>query len=482
MNRMHAKIFFIIACLAAVSCSKEFLEQLPKDELTAEAYYRNLDQLDKGIIGCYTPLQASYNGANIPWTLGMISDEFSPWKNQSSMATSFTINGFTKNISVSQAAIWTTAYNNIQRCNRMIEVISDRRFAADASEEQLVNAYLGEARFIRALNYFNLVQLYGPVPLVTEAYSDPGDAVGIGRTGAASIFDQVIIPDFTYAAENCRLRSQLPSSQLGRVTSGAGYAMLGKAYLLQGNYPAAEAALAKVINSGEYDLLSSLAAVFDTKNENNKESIFEIQYDETLEDGSTYNRWIGYEAAPFVNVVASNESLWVSDSLISEYKVTGDLLRFNAWITDSVLNPASGLKVKDPFPKKLITTNTGLLNQNNNFIVNRYADVILMYAEALVMQSPARASEVIDEVNRIVTRAGFAPLSPEALTIDTIMHERRMELSFEGHRWYDLLRTGKAVDVMSAHLGKRIPDFQLVFPIPVEEIQKDPSLMQNPGY
>lgn len=479
--KLRIYIFILTASLFS-SCSKDFLDQVPQDQLSSEAYYKNLSQVDKGIIGCYVPLQNFYNGGNVAWTLGLISDEFSPWKNQSNVAVAFNIDGFTKNLSFSQGGIWSNAYVNIQRCNRMIQVINDGDFTVNAGEESLLQSYLGEARFIRALNYFVLVQLYGDVPMVTMAYEDPNDAVGIGRTAVSKIYSDIIIPDFKFAGENCRLRNQLPANQLGRVTSGAGYTMLGKAYLTLGMYPEAEAALKNVINSQQYVLLPQLGSIFDVKNENNQESVFEVQYDETLEDGSTYQRWVGYEAAPLVGTLGSNESIWVSDKLIAQYKATNDLVRLNTWIVESVVNPANNLPIKDPFPKKLITLNTGLLNQNNNFIITRYADVILMYAEALIMQSPARASEIIDEFNKIRTRASMPILTSAQLTRSAILNERKMELAFEGHRWFDLLRTGTAIAVMSAELNRSIPENQLLFPVPNGEIQKDPSLSQNTGY
>jgi hypothetical protein len=258
--------------------------------------------------------------------------------------------------------------------------------------------------------------------------------------------------------------------------------MLGKTYLTLGRYAEAEEALKKVIDSKQYTLLPQIASIFDVKNENNQESIFEVQYDETLEDGSTYHRWVGYEVAPFLGTIGSNESVWVTDNLMNFYKTNNDMVRFNNWIAEGAVNPANNLFIKDPFPKKLITLNTGQLNQNNNFMVTRYADVILMYAEALVMQSPGRASEIIDEFNKIRTRASMPTLTAAQLTRTAILNERRVELAFEGHRWFDLLRTGTATQVMGAQLNKTIPAIQLMFPVPTGEIQKDPTLSQNTGY
>jgi hypothetical protein len=319
MINKHMKLHIYIGIIAASllsSCSKDFLDQVPQDQLSSEAYYQNLSEIEKGVIGCYVPLQNFYNGGNVAWTLGLVSDEFSPWKNQSNVATTFNIDGFTKNLSFSQGAIWNNAYVNIQRCNRMIQVINN--VTPKQGEEALLKSYLGEARFIRALNYFVLVQLYGDVPMVTKAYDDPNEAVGIGRTAVSKIYSDIIIPDFKFAGENCRLRNQIPANQLGRITSGAGYTMLGKAYLTLKMYGEAETALKKVIDSQQYTILPNLSAVFDVKNENNMESIFEVQYDENLEDGSTYQRWVGWEAAPFVGTIASNESIWVDRRIQSE--------------------------------------------------------------------------------------------------------------------------------------------------------------------
>jgi hypothetical protein len=145
------------------------------------------------------------------------------------------------------------------------------------------------------------------------------------------------------------------------------------------------------------------------------------------------------------------------------------------------VNP-SGLLIVDPFPRKNVTTGLGVVAQNNNFMVTRYADVILMYAEALFMQSPAKAAVALSDVNRIRTRAGMPSFTAATLTLDAILKERQLELSFEGHRWFDLLRTGRAKTVMASTLNINVPDFQLLFPIPISEIQKDPTLTQTPGY
>ncbi len=273
-------------------------------------------------------------------------------------------------------------------------------------------------------------------------------------------------------------------AQLGRVTSGAGYTMLGKAYLTLKRYAEAEAALKKVIDSREYEILPNLTQVFNIPFENNKESIFEIQYDQNLGNGSLYHRWIGWNIAPFVGAgTGSNQSIDVSKSLIQLYKSENDTTRLKLWITETAVNPA-GLVINDPFPKKLITTGLGAtaINQNNNFIVTRYADVVLMYAEALFQQSPSRVADALAEVNKIRTRAGMPAYTAQTLTLANILKERRLELSFEGHRWFDLLRSETAKSVMSSEVGRSVPDFQLLFPIPISEIQKDPSLNQTSGY
>jgi hypothetical protein len=465
----------LIFILSMTSCGKEFLNQPPEDQLTSEVFYKNVSQINLGIIGCYTPLQNMYNGGNLAWTLGLVSDELSIWNYVVEP-----VDLFNKDFNNSASWLWSIGYNNIQRCNRMIKVIKDGGFESKPSDAVLLNSYLAEAEFIRALNYFNMVRVYGAVPLVTEPFNDATQAIGIGRTPVSEIYEKVIIPGFKYAAENALVRSKM-GNQLGRVTSGAGYTLLGEVYLTLKRYPEAEASLKKVIESGEYNLMPTLGQVFSTTTENNVESIFEIQYAENLGAGSLYNRWIGYNIAPFVGATASNQSINVSKALVALYKSENDLQRFNTWVTESIVNP-SGLLIVDPFPRKNVTTGLGVVAQNNNFMVTRYADVILMYAEALFMQSPAKAAVALSDVNRIRTRAGMPSFTAATLTLDAILKERQLELSFEGHRWFDLLRTGRAKTVMASTLNINVPDFQLLFPIPISEIQKDPTLTQTPGY
>lgn len=470
-------LLLIVLLLSAIACKKSYLIQPPQDQLTSEAYYQNVAQINTGVIGCYPPLQDIYNGGNLAWTLGVISDDIAYYNYGQDP-----LDLFYKDYSYSISWLWTSGYNDIQRCNRMIQVINAGAYTIQPGQTALLNSYLGEAKFIRALNYFNLVRMYGDVPLVTVPFDNASDAINFGRTPISTIYDSLIIPDLQFAAQNCLLKSQ--TTQLGRVTSGAAYTILGKVYLTLKRYALAEAALKQVINSAQYSLMPTVAGVVDTKNENNKESIFEIQYDQSLGNGSAYNHWCGWTIGTIaaVNNTPSNQSIVVDTSLINLYKNTNDTLRYKTWVFESVKN-ASGTLVTEPFPLKLITLQQGALNQNNNFIVTRYADVVLMYEEAMIMQNPNRASEGLADINTIRTRAGMPVYQASDITLDVLLNERRVELSFEGHRWFDLVRTGKAMTAMqAAHKGLNIPAFQFLFPIPLSEIQKNTSLTQTPGY
>ncbi|NJK94163.1 MAG: RagB/SusD family nutrient uptake outer membrane protein [Bacteroidales bacterium] len=456
---------------------RKFFGTYTKDQLVSEAFYKNVEQLNRGVIGCYAPLQSTYNGGGLPLTLEMISDDGIPWKGNTSV-----INDFNKTFSSTPGSLWTTSYNNIQRCNRMIQVIREKSYTVQAGEETLPDAYEGEVRFIRALNYFNLVRIFGDVPLVNKPFSVPSEAVGIGRTPVQSIYDEIIIPDFRFAAEHCLLRSAMQASNLGRVTSGAGYTMLAKAYLTLKLYAEAEEALKKVLDSKEYKLLNKPSDVFLLENSNSPESIFEVQFDEAAEDGSTFNSWIGWEIWQALNVTSRSGQLIISGNLISAYKNNSDTVRLNSWLGEKAYDQVQKKWITDePWCKKHVTYGLGLLNAGNNYTVTRYADVLLMLAEVMVMQN--RNSEALPYINEIRRRAMVPEYTAGQLTINTILHERRMELCIEGHRWFDLLRTGKALETMNAIIKpKVVPEWQLLFPIPNGEIQKDPSMVQNPGY
>jgi len=386
----------------------------------------------------------------------------------------------------------------IVNCNTGIDII-DKYKPLNATEEALVKAYRGEASFLRALSYFNLVRIYGNVPKVVAPFADPNAAFGIGRTSSADIYSTVIIPDLEYAFANCYKKGEAAlKNEEARATKGAALTILGKVYLTMNNPAKAAETLKKLVvdkAAGTYSLLPDYKTIFATNNKFNAESIFEVNYNVAAGQPSYWFKWMGVDIGKRLSAPSNNQCL-VEHNLMRDFVNSKELTRYVATV-DSGKCPGDTPPIQ-AWSSKLSPTAATVKNYantgaDNNYMVTRYADALLMYSEALMLQG--QKTEALTYFNEVRKRVRPTALITEAdLSIDQILHERRMELAFEGHRYFDLVRTGKAISVITKSLMTKvdyddkiyitgpIPEYQLILPIPVGEIQKDPTLTQNSGY
>ncbi|NJB87113.1 tetratricopeptide (TPR) repeat protein [Lewinella marina] len=346
---------------------------------------------------------------------------------------------------------YTALYKSILSANNVIEN-SD-------SENQV-----GEAKFLRALSYFKLVRVFGDVPVVLTASPSVTDESILVRQPAAAIYDNVIIPDLEdaiAALDNSRLN-------VGRASQLAAQALLGKVYVQLGDYQSAEAPLANAINGAAeagVALQADYADIFGVDNDLNSEVIFATQISSSITDEYGFSEfWSWYGGL-------DTKSLQPLDpDLIEAFGgVNTPDLRFPVVIDTSTLTSSA------KYPQ------TG--GPDHDWIEIRLADVILLYAETL-NELGASPEEVLDLLDPIRTRAGLDPLdhtvlNTQALVRQAIQDERRLELAFEGQRWFDLVRTG----TVSEEMGQSVnPDFYL-FPIPVSEVLASFGVItQNNGY
>ena len=483
-------LIIILATLSIFSCSNE-LDLAPISTPSLSDFFKNSADIEAAVNGAYDGLQQKGQyGHSYPFLMEVRSDntEESDAGNSGGQFADFDL--FT--LSTSNSFItdtWNDAYIGIQRCNVILNRIDDIADMDDATK----TIRKGEVLFIRALTYFNLVRLFGDVPLVTTETTDPFDAFGQGRDAEATVYAQ-IISDLTAAA------SALPNTQsvTGKATNGAAYALLGKVHLTLGNYADAIGALGNV--SG-YSLVANYADLFGESNENNAESIFEIQY--TSGSGSTIvanglGTGLG-EGSAFANLFApvGGSSIVVNGATIGSNRPTSDLwnsynpadlrrdVNIGQFGVDNVL-----------YPRKLMGVAAGDLDSGVNAIVLRYADVILMHAEALNEQGYVADGPAFDLINQIRNRAGLPDLTSATVTNQAdfrlaIENERRWELAFENHRWFDLLRTGRALEVIQNHTTETannpvslasVSGNQLLYPMPQGTIDTNPAISQNPGY
>ncbi|AMJ64212.1 RagB/SusD family nutrient uptake outer membrane protein [Hymenobacter sp. PAMC 26628] len=482
--------------LATAGCKKSFLDLQPQATTSADSFFKNQDQVQQAVDGAYAPVRTLGNVDY--WVFGELRSDNTTFQYNDSNRGQESQREFVDEFLISANSesvqeLWQVSYNGISRCNDVLGKIDAVTMPADKK-----NQYLGEVKFLRALYYYTLVRQFGGVPLRLESVASPTAAKSQGRAPAADVYAS-IIADLTDAAAKLPTKAAYAAADAGRATKGAANTLLASVYLTQKDYAEA-VALLRDVRTGGYSLLPSYRSVFDPANKNNAESIFEIQYLGTQPDISSSFTFI---FAPYTSgniitgdVTAPNLGIgsgWniPTQDMIDAYEA-GDLRKTASLALG--FTDATGKFVAVPYITKY---NFGLAapgRTDTNFPMLRYADALLMYAEALNEQGFAAGGEAAAALNEVRKRAGLPAKAPasQAAFRDAVLQERRVELAFENQRWYDLVRTGRAVDVMNAH-GTRQKALQtflpasayqvtankLLLPIPQREVMLD-NLVQNP--
>lgn len=465
-----------VASIFMVSCKKSFLDIFPESSVTTDILYKTDKDFQDAVTGCYTALRDSYNDM---WIYGDVRSD-DAWHALGNNVTMNAIDGFAERSSESVfASTWRNYFLVIFRANTLLSKID----GLDVSVIKNKPRHIAEAKFLRALAYFNLVRIFGDLPKVTASIAIE-DAYKAGRIKSAVIYSDIIVPDLL-AAEN-GLSAKYTGADVGRATSGAAKSILGRVYLTMKDFPKAEAKLLEVVNSNSYTLLPKYSDLFDyTKNEHHSEYIFDIEYiGGGLGLGSHFsNSFVPKSTAGFADTYFNIKGgLGELNSPTLEY-----FKSFNS------ADPRRNISVDTSrvFYKfiqistvtlKYIAPTASLNDSPANWKVIRYGDVLLMLAEA--MNENGKTTEALVYLNKIRARVSMPAYS--GLTKDqaqtTIYQERRFELGMEGHRWFDLVRTGRAFAIM-ASTGMKA--YNTVFPIPLREIQviNNPAIFpQNPGY
>ncbi len=479
---MKAKYWLplILSGIIMTSCS-DFLDLDPQKDQNAATFFKTADQIGNAVNGAYSTMQSNnmygfwYILAEIPSdnTIGLISgsvtdrDEFDKF--------------YLRTTNPYLANFWNESYRGINKCNTVLDKID----AVDM-DKTLKERYKLEMKFLRGLFYFNLVRIFDGVPVVTSITSI-SQAYAVPRSSRDAVYTQ-IIKDFE-AAED--LPAHYTGTDIGRATSGAAKAMLAKVYLTLNDYPNAEIKLNEVIQSSEYNLLENTlgsingngyASVFSPTNHNHKESVFDVQFKKGgVGEGSIWPNYFAPQNSPVVSVGSGGgDNIPTLD--ISQAYEPGDL-RKQYSMADSYTS-ATGSVVNVRYVTKYTDVPYQQDDANNNFPVTRYADVLLMYAEAL--NENGKTSEACTYLN-MVRRRGFGYQTSEISPYDIntadkddfklkVEHERRVELAFECHRWFDLIRTGRAVEVLTAK-GSKINSTNLIYPIPQKQIDINPKVI-----
>jgi hypothetical protein len=436
----------------------------------------------------YYPAQALWLGEMRSDNINAISDGNRDWQGINDMSPNITSVTF-----IQQA--WDYNYNGIYNANSVLSAL-DAKGAVVKDSSTRARLY-GEVHFLRAFYYFELIRLFGKVPMITSPLSATA-AAKVNRTDVAQVYD-TIIADLTFAASH--LPASYTGSNIGRATSYAAKGLLGLVYLTRSGpdygingpglnsneYDKALTQFNDIINSGAYSFLSSYSDIFSYTKENNAEVIFDVQY-MSSSNGASFPSYL-VPVAYWTSIGLSNtygngygaSNFAVTNNLKTSYDAADVRKSFNIALTYTAA----------PFIKKYINTaykGTSGTDWPINFIVLRYTDILLMKAECILHGAAGTQADVDGIVNQVRARAGLNSISN--VTIAQLMEERRKEFLGEGLRWNDLVREGMAVSAMNAwiaadgvtNVATVVPDY-VIYPVPSTEISASSGLYeQNPGY
>lgn len=470
----------ILLVATSMGCSSDFLNLAPESSTNSANFYRNADDMLNAVNAAYSGLRLNgvYNQAM--YVVGEIRSDNTEILDAQAGIDQTQIDAFTTQTNNGIVnTMWNQHYQAILYCNTVID-----RIKTVEMNQALKDRYTGEALFLRGMLYFNLVRTFGAVPLVVKEIVDVTEGYNYTRNPVAEVYTQ-IEADLT-AAENA-LPATYSGIEIGRATSGAAKGLLAKVYLTQKKWDLAAQKTNEVISSGTYTLLSNYRDIFALTNKNNRESLFEVQYKKGgFGLGSPFNNAFAprLSGIAVTTIGAGGGQNHPTPEFINSY-AEGDL-RKDVSLALGYTNGNNFVAI--PFVKKYLDPAPfAASDADNNWPVLRYADILLMRAEALNELGYAADGESFTLVNQIRTRAGLEPLTSATVADQAafrlaIESERRYELAFENHRWFDLVRTDRAIAVMNSK-GHSIQPYQLLLPIPQNQIDINPTgLQQNPEY
>ena len=490
MKKLHIKISMIIISLTAfASCSDDFVN-VDSNDVNSEDYFNSEEDYQNALIGAYDLLQATY----INVMLGEIASDNTLAGGESAtdvIGIQEIDDMIHTPVNSNLRDLWGWMYGGVNRTNFILEFQDKTDFSG---KEQVI----AQARFLRAYYYFELVKWFGDVPLAVDKQILFGEESSYVRTPASEVYAQIEL-DLMYAADNL----PLVQTETGRVTKGAAQALLGKAYLYQEKFSEAAQALETVIQSGTYSLVTDYNTIFEAEGENSTESVFEVQYTDLEGAGfgclqcSEGNIAVGfsgvrnYEGPDFTSGFSFNVPVQEAYDAFNSDDPRRDIsiLNIDAWATATGATFGTGFEHTGYFNKKYIPrtrSDQALADLNltnpNNYRSIRYADVLLMAAEANNRGGidEAKAQGYLNDVRRRAFGDDLHDITATGASLTNAIYlERRLELIGEGHRFFDLVRTGKAVQEISGfQAGKHE-----LFPIPAIEIQLAGNVWaQNPGY
>lgn len=491
MKYIKFLLFAITGATMFVSCNAdEFLNPLPDSVIVSETFFQTDADVLSGIVGVYDAIQGvneNTQSSSIRFNRG-IQLEYLLTEHRSDNTRSKTLEGsradFHRYIvdpdNIQSEDYYQSMYEIIFRANNVLQYMGN----ADAAN---VNKYTAEAKFLRAYAYFNLVRLYGAVPLVTKVVTSDEKDLLFTRVDVAKVYEQIV-------ADLQEGVTYLDNTHKSRASKAAAQGILAKVYLSQPtpNYTGARQLCEDIINGAGLSLQANFRDVF--YNELNSEIIFAIQYasgnpDESQGFSSEFTSYSRQGRQDGLNIV--NPNLAVDFIAHGGNRTDVSYAAFGDDASLPIPEDAEVIKFlpdgSDISDRNLPTYGEQPGNAGNDWIILRYADVLLMHAEAIMQGNDTSDSNAIDSYMKVKVRAGFDAVAdrPAVLTKNALLVERRVELAFENHRFFDLLRFGVAHDVLGTHANlKGYTSYnirRLLLPIPAREINlSDGLLTQNP--
>jgi len=488
----------VVLTICLFGCD-DFLTTSPESSISDIEFFQNDTHFEQGVMGAYAKLQDMFQ---FQWRLTELrSDNTTVMFNDANRGPhpmwfldEFTADATNQNL----APYWQHVYQGIQRTNTVLVQIEDFEF----NNEDLKNQLIGEAKFLRAFYYYNLVRLFGGVPLVLDQVRSPDEAFTTleSRASVDDVYEQ-IIRDANDAAD--LLPMNYTGNDLGRATEGAARTLLAEIHMTLDDYSGAIVELERVIDIG-YTLLPDFSEIFNPANKNHDETIFDVNYAELESNRSLGSDFI-YFFAPFTSgsqiTGFSGTPTGVNiptRGIISAFE-EGDLRKDASvgYFIDSI-NSGLGIAMGDtiPYVKKYDWPHSIQGVTNSNWPVYRYAHVLLMMAESInEVDGPEGAYTYINEVRQRSDLDDLQSGLSQSQFRDSVFHEQRIELAFENHRWFQLLRTNRAMDAMLEHGDVHrniqphltepayiIEEYKFIYPIPQRELNLNPNLNQNPGW
>lgn len=499
--QMHRYILlFLMTGLLFTGCSKQ-LDIKPEVFISPEELYKDEAGVKAGIIGIYRQLlvlkKSDYAVVGMVGTDEAKMTTFVPtwgpyWQNFAA------VNSYSALLTAQNDVVqgfWNVSYKGINNANVAIKY-TDKAPVSDAVKVQAI----GEAKFLRALFYFYLVQLFDGVPMPTEVDNPDADKSGYPRSSVDDVY-KLIVSDLQYAADHLNSKGS-KGQDGGRATKEAAAALLGKVYLTRKQWELAKNTLAPLLTSANTTLMPAYADLFIEKNENNIESLFEVQFSNEPDNSSNMANNTGAWQINSPELSGAGGHVIIPTDYFFNSFENSDLRKdvtFRTVFYDksgNVVDYSWWADVGKPHVKKFdITTGVSISGSQSsrNMYYLRLADVILMYAEAVNELNDVGTA--LANMNKIRKRAGLQnwedahggmPSQDQLRT--EIMLERMRELGFEGWRWFDLKRTNTLLDMVKANNPDATPNLQpkhLLYPIPAKEFENNPRLTpkdQNTGY